>query len=186
MLLVKKIVKKYHNIFFNIKLKLNKVQYGQKIRGNRVVFTNHGRIILGNNISLNSYPGGERVVTGIHSYFKDSVVKIGNNCNLNGTMIYCREKVTIGSDCMFGPGAKIIDNDSHRVSIDRYERIKAPISKAIYISDNVWIGANSLILKGVTIGENSIVAAHSVVTKDIPKNTLFAGNPAKFIKDLNQ
>ncbi len=141
---------------------------------------------MGDNVLLNSYPGGELYSTGIHAYLKDSMVKIGSYCDLQGTVIHCREKVTIGSYCMFGPGVKIIDNNSHRISIDRDERMKAPIGKAININDNVWVGTNSLILKGVTIGENAIVAAHSVVTKDIPKNTLFAGNPAKLIKHLDK
>ncbi len=85
---------------------------------------------------------------------------------------------------MFGPGSKIVDNDSHRVSIDVEERRKLPNSAPILIEENVWVGMNSLILKGVTIGKNSIVAAHSVVTKHVPENVLVAGNPAKIIKNL--
>lgn len=186
MKVIKKIFKIYYYIFFRIKLKIYNVHHGKNIRGNRVVFTNNGKIILGKNISLNSYPSGEIIVTGIHAYLTDSFVSIGDNCNLNGTMIYCREKVIIGSDCMFGPGVKIIDNDSHRISIDVNERRKPPISKEIIIDNNVWIGSGSIILKGISIGENSIVAAHSVVTKDIPKNTLVAGNPAQIIRPLKK
>ena len=163
-----------------------KIEYGKAVKGNRVVFTNNGTISIGNNVLLNSYPGGELVSTGIHAYFSYSKVIIGQNCILNGTMIYCRSRVTILANCMFGPGVKIIDNDSHRVSINSSERRKAPITIPVCINENVWVGANSLILKGVTIGENSIIAAHSVVTKDIPKNTLVAGNPAKVIRELKK
>ena len=56
--------------------------------------------------------------------------------------------------------------------------------KRVIIGKNVWIGMNSLILKNVTIGDNSIIGAGSVVVKDVPKNTIAAGNPAKVIKDL--
>lgn len=182
--LLDKIIKVYHYILFIIKLKIYKVKYGDRIRGNRVVLKNEGTIILGNKVSLNSYPSGELYTTGIHTYGKKSLVKIGNNCNLNGTTIYSRKKVIIGDYCMFGPGVKIIDNNSHRISIDIEERRKSPESKEIIIENNVWIGSNSLILKGITIGENSIVAAHSVITKDIPKNVLVAGNPAVIIKNL--
>ncbi|MBC8770466.1 acyltransferase [Arenibacter sp. BSSL-BM3] len=87
---------------------------------------------------------------------------------------------------MFGPGTKIVDNDSHRISIDINERRKAPKSNPIIIEDNVWIGMNSLVLKGVCIGKNSIVAAHSVVTKNVPENVLVGGNPAKIIKTLTK
>ncbi|MCE0555601.1 acyltransferase [Motilimonas sp. E26] len=86
---------------------------------------------------------------------------------------------------MFGPGCKIVDNDSHRTSIDVMKRREPPESSPIIIRNNVWVGMNSLILKGVEIGENSIVAANSVVTKSVPKNTLVAGNPARIIKKLD-
>ena len=87
---------------------------------------------------------------------------------------------------MFSPGSKLVDNDSHRISIDISERRKPPNSAPIIIHDNVWVGMNSLILKGVEIGQNSIVAAHSVVTRNVPENTLVAGNPAKIIKTLTK
>lgn len=87
---------------------------------------------------------------------------------------------------MFGPGTKIVDNDSHRISIDVIERRKTPNSAPIIIGDNVWVGMNALILKGVEIGENAIVAAYSVVTKNVPENTLVAGNPAKILKTLTK
>jgi maltose O-acetyltransferase len=85
---------------------------------------------------------------------------------------------------MIAPGTKIIDNDSHRVTTDQNERWKDPDSKPIVIKDNVWICMDSLILKGVTIGENSVVAARSVVTRDIPPNSLAAGIPAKVVRKL--
>ena len=61
---------------------------------------------------------------------------------------------------------------------------KPAVRKPINIGNNVWTGMNSLILKGVSIGENSIIAAHSVVTKDVPDNVIVGGNPAKILKQL--
>lgn len=58
--------------------------------------------------------------------------------------------------------------------------------KPVKIGRNVWIGSNSTILPGVTVGDNAVIGAGSVVTKDIPENTVFAGNPAKFIKNIGE
>jgi acetyltransferase-like isoleucine patch superfamily enzyme len=183
-MLVSKLFKIPNLILLHLKLKLYGVVYGQKVRGNRVVLKNVGKIKIGNRVSLNSYPGGEPYRTGLQTHCREAIISIGNDCNLNGTMIHCRTSVKIGSYCMFGPGSKIVDNDAHRVSIDVAKRRKPPKSAQISIEDNVWVGMNSLILKGVTIGKNSIIAAHSVVLKNVPENVLVAGNPAKLIKNL--
>lgn len=180
------ILKILYRLILYINLKTHNVVCGKRIRGNRVVLKNLGKIKVGNKVSLNSFPEGEPFRTGLLTHCKDAIISIGNECNLNGTMIHCRTSVTIGEYCMFGPGSKIIDNDSHRISIDIDERRKSPNSAPILIEDNVWIGMNSLILKGVTIGRNSIVAAHSVVTKNVPVDTLVAGNPAKIIKKITK
>ncbi|MDY7037890.1 MAG: hypothetical protein SV375_17230 [Thermodesulfobacteriota bacterium] len=87
---------------------------------------------------------------------------------------------------MFGPGVIICDNDSHNTStapaIRRAGRIK---EIPVIIDSNVWVGMHSLIMKGVHIGENSIVTPKSVVIKDVPGNTIVGGNPAKFIKKID-
>lgn len=181
-----KLLKLWFWLLLHIQARSNRVKYGKGLRGNRVILKNKGKIILGNNVNLNSYPDGDLYKTGLITYLPDSKIIIGNNCNLNGTMIHSNISVKIGNHCMFGPGTKIIDNDSHRISIDISERRKPPVRKPIEIGDNVWVGMNSLILKGVKINDNSVVAAYSVVTKDVPKNVLIAGNPAKIIKHLNE
>lgn len=167
-----------------LKLKKAKVIYGKKTYGNSFYIHNRGTIILGEKVFLNSKPNGSSFVTSINTYFIDSKVEIGNNCRLNGTIIHCNLHIKIGNNCLFGPGTVIVDNDSHRISIDYDERIKPPVMMPIVINDNVWVGMNCIILKGVTIGENSIVAAGSIVTKDVPSNVLCAGIPAKVIKML--
>ena len=181
---IKKLIKIPHLVILSMKLKFYGVKYGKKLRGNRVYIKNSGTIIIGDRVSLNSYPGGELYKTGLQAHCKDAKIVISSNCILNGTMVHCRELVVIEDYCLFGPGTVICDNDSHRVSIDILKRREPPNSAPIIIRKNVWIGMNSLILKGVTIGENSIIAAHSVVTKDIPRNTLAGGNPAIIIKTL--
>jgi acetyltransferase-like isoleucine patch superfamily enzyme len=181
---MKKIIKAWYLFFLHLKAINQGVSYGKALRGNRVVISNKGKITLGNNVSLNSYPDGDLYITGLNTYFNDSEIIIGNDCNLNGTMIHSNISVNIGDYCMFGPGTKIVDNDSHRISLDIIERRKPAVRIPISIGNNVWVGMNSLILKGVNIGENSIVAAYSVVTKDVPKNVIVGGNPARIIKQI--
>ena len=91
-----------------------------------------------------------------------------------GTRIYVGEKVTIGKHVRIGWGSLIMDSDYPLLSGQKIE----PIS----IHDNVWIGCRSVILKGVTIGHDSVIAAGAVVTKDVPPNTIVAGNPAQIVK----
>ena len=112
------------------------------------------------------------------------------------TLISCTESIEIGSMTMIAHGVQIFDNDSHPLNSQEREfdyliitnqksgdRPKINTSP-IKIGNNVWIGFNSIITKGVSIGDRSIVAAGSVVTKDVPANTLVAGNPAKIIREV--
>ena len=104
---------------------------------------------------------------------------------LNGTTIVSKNKIEIGKDTIVGPNTIIIDHDGHNIwpPDTRYETKGK--SSPIIISKNVWIGMNCTILKGVQIGEGSVIAAGSVVVKDCEKNTLYAGNPAKKIRKID-
>ena len=100
-----------------------------------------------------------------------------------GVRIMAANKIEIGDACMIAHGAYISDADWHGI----YDRAK-PVgrTKPITLKDNVWIGDSAIICKGVTIGKNSIIGAGSVITKDVPDNAIYAGNPAKFIKNLDE
>ena len=110
-------------------------------------------------------------------------IKVGNYCLINpGVRMSSAESITIGDSCMFAMNAYLSDADWH----DLQHRIFAPGNHAgITLSNNVWVGDGALICKGVNIGENSIVGASSVVTKDVPDNVIVAGNPAKVIRSLD-
>ena len=128
----------------------------------------------------------------------DAHVCIGDFTLLVGALITADTSVDIGSHCLISWGVGIADSDFHPVSaaqrmIDaealapyfegRPERPLAAVrSRPVKIGDNVWIGMNAIVLKGVTIGDGSVVAAGAVVTKDVPAGTIVAGNPARFIK----
>lgn len=127
-------------------------------------------------------------------------IEIGNNAKVgNGTQILCVDGVTIGDYTTVTQNVKIVDNNNHPVNPDfrRFMRTTPHGSNArswihadhkpVIIGENCWIGENSRIQKGVTIGDNSIVAACSVVTKNVPANSIAAGNPAKIVKiDIDQ
>lgn len=111
--------------------------------------------------------------------YPDGVVKIGNNTYIAGNAnIGCASEISIGNDCAISWNVTIIDSDFHSWSL---EGIKKEMTMPIIIENHVWIGNNAIILKGVTIGEGSIVGAGSVVTRSIPPHSLAAGNPARII-----
>lgn len=112
---------------------------------------------------------------------------IGNNVGISQTALICHKKIIIGDNVKIGGGVSVYDTDFHSLDpeIRKSENdIKNRIEKPIHIKDNAFIGAHSIVLKGVTIGENSIIGAGSVVTKSVPDNQIWAGNPAKFIRDI--
>ena len=100
-----------------------------------------------------------------------------------GTNLRCAKKITIGKSTMIASDVTITDSDWHGI-YDRTDYVASP--KEIVISENVWIGERALILKGSKIGKNSIIGAGSVVTGEIPPNCVYAGNPAKHVKDLDK
>lgn len=119
-------------------------------------------------------------------------IEIGDNTCLNGVSITAYKKVTIGKNCQIASCTFIADTDFHPVDANIREReaigYRIDYNKVakgeVNIADNVWIGWGCIILKGVTIGNNSIVAAGSVVIDDVPPNVLVAGNPASIKKEM--
>ncbi len=110
-------------------------------------------------------------------------ISIGNYALITpGVRISASDLIEIGDSCMIASGAYITDSDWHGI-YDRIERNTEP--RPIRIGNNVWIGDRATILKGVTIGDNSIVGASAVVSHDVPANVVVAGNPARVVKQLD-
>ncbi|MGO2498849.1 MAG: acyltransferase [Vibrio litoralis] len=161
--------------------------------GNSVCFNglpiirNKGTFIMGDNVTFNASLfanplSSNRFTVSVN---KSGKLLIGNNTGLSSCTIYCRNEIVIGNNVRIGAGTSILDTDFHSIDLKtRLSRGDLGISKKISIDDGVFIGANCMILKGVTIGENSVVGAGSVVAKSIPKNSIWAGNPAVEIRKL--
>jgi len=114
-------------------------------------------------------------------------IEIGDNFGISGSTIYSFESIKIGKNATIGANCKIIDNDFHpldaekrRLGLNKEFTRRSPIE----IGDNCFIGMNSIILKGTTIGNNVIVGAGSVVQGKFPDNCIIAGNPARIIRKI--
>ncbi len=107
---------------------------------------------------------------------------IGDNCGFTSASITSFNQINIGNNVIVGANAIITDSDWHSLSpANRSDNVR---NSPIHIEDNVWIGANSIVLKGVTIGQNTVIGAGSIVVKSIPANVIAAGNPCKVIRKL--
>lgn len=117
---------------------------------------------------------------------KKAKIKIGDRVGISGATIYAWEGIEIGDDTRIGANVKIVDTDFH--PIDPIERLKgnndAAKSKPIRIGKNVFIGMNSLILKGSTIGDNCVVGGGTVLSGTFEDNCVIAGNPARVIRKI--
>lgn len=161
--------KEIKNFFY--KTKFNRICKGLKIKGWPII-QNDGKIIAGRNLYLKSNSQKIEILAE-----KNSEIHFGDNVFINdGTIIYSLKKISIGNNVLIGNRVLIYDSDWHGISGNIIK------TEPVEIGNNVWIGAGTIILKGVLIGENSIIGAGSVVNKNIPKNSIYAGNPAKFIR----
>mgnify|MGYP006138619401 CR=1 FL=1 len=113
-----------------------------------------------------------------------ALIQVGDGTRINGASIHATSSITIGRNCLIASNVMILDSDGHGVAVADRERHN-PVAAPIVIEDDVWVGANAIVLKGVTLGRGSVVAAGSVVTRDVAPMTLVGGNPARFIKALD-
>lgn len=149
-----------------------------------------GKILIGKNTHVR----GELLL-----FAYGGEIHIGDNCYVGeGTRIWSGDRIFIGNDVLISHNVNIVDSNSHELNhVERSEGYKnlilhghpavkgSIITSPITINDHVWISFNVCLLKGVTVGEGAIVAAGSVVTKDVPAFTIVAGNPARVVKVLD-
>ena len=120
---------------------------------------------------------------------ENAVNEIDDNTALLNVIIASSKHISIGKNVNIGGGTKILDSDFHSLKYSLREKDGTEIhvnSLPITIKDGVFIGANVTIIKGVTIGEEAVIGIASVVTKNVPAGEIWAGNPARFIRKVNQ
>ena len=117
--------------------------------------------------------------------FRGKSITIGDNVGISGATLCAVEDIHIGNNLMIGSGAIITTTDSHPIHWEaRRLHAEPPASAQVVIGNDVFIGARSIILKGVTIGDGAVIGAGAVVTKSIPPRVIAAGNPARIIKEI--
>lgn len=114
-----------------------------------------------------------------------AIIKVGQRTRLNGVCISAQQKVIIGDDCQIACGVSIMDYNAHKTYFAP-RGVKPDYPNPVYIGNNVWIGINAIILKGTSIGDNSVVGAGAVVKGTFPPYSLIIGNPAQLAKTLDK
>ena len=176
-------IRVYHTILCRFKMMLWGIDYGRgcSFRGSTLFFRSPNSIIeIGDKCRFNSntrfnFRGiNHRCIL---QTIKGGHIRIGNNCGFSGVSIISGCKVSIGNNVLCGANVIIGDRNNHENIYGGFE--PTPVT----IEDNVWVGMNSVIMRGVTIGKNSIIGANSIVTKSIPANVIAVGSPCKVIKE---
>ena len=173
------------SVYMKIKLKIAGVKLGENVKFGGIAQVERfplSEIIIGNSCKFNSKSifnqrGIKQCI--IQTGKPGASIRIGNNCGFSGVSIVSDSSVLIGNNTTIGANTIIGDRDDHPEKLHTSH-------KNIIIGNNVFIGMHCLIMKGVKIGDNSIIGAGSIVTKDIPENVIAVGIPCKVIKDYNK
>lgn len=152
----------------------------------RAYFRRHpaSRIVIGDECGFNSSANSNLIGVNrpciISTLKQGAEIRIGHGCGFSGTVIGCATKVVLGDYVRCGANTLITDTDWH------FDDPRIQPDAPVIIGNNVWLGINVTVLKGVTIGENTLVGAGSIVTKNLPANIIAAGMPAKIIKRITE
>jgi len=177
-------------LVFKMKLRLNGVVFGKGLRTFNAVPSlqinrKSGKVLFGNNVTFNNYTDQSWNSKCKLYVLKGASLRIGDHSGMNGSMIFCANSITIGEYVNIGGGTRISDTNHHNLDWKKRRDPKTNLiakTAPIIIEDDVFIGANCYIGKGVTIGARTIIAAGSVVVKSIPSDCIAGGNPCRVIK----
>ncbi len=136
--------------------------------------------------NIHSNPLGPNHPVIITTWQAGAVIEIGSQFGMTGGVLCSAQQIIIGNRVIVGANCTITDTDFHPLDLQmRRNQPQDAFTAPVVIEDDVFIGMNCLILKGVTIGRGSVIGAGSVVTRSIPSNVVAAGNPAKVVRLLN-
>lgn len=178
--------------YFKMFMKFNKVQYGEHLNliGLPVIFKQKSaELTIGNDCLIKS-----DFLSNLVGLYQRTIIvareggkiHIGDNVGISGATIYSKSYIEIGNYTNIGGNVKILDHDFHPIDAEarKMNNMAMVGKKPIKIGENVFVGCNSIILKGTEIGDNSVVGAGSVVSGKFPADVVIAGNPARIIKRL--
>ncbi len=189
--------------WYKIIMKMTHVKYGKKLllKGMPVIYNKKGaELQIGENCVIKSSFMSNLVglysKTIIVTRAEGAKISIGNNVGISGATIYARKGITIGDNTCIGGNVKILDNDFHPIEWEERNRLlqdekggdvtELIPAKPISIGKNCFIGCNSIILKGTTLGDGCVVGAGAVVSGKFPDNSIIVGNPGKVIKRVGE
>lgn len=188
---LKKTYRLYSQLMTFIHFKGNKVSYSS-FRTHGIPFVNiekGAKLSFGEDFSMNNGMAGNQIGYISPCIFvakEKAQIKIGNHVGLSQTTIFAYADVTIDDYALLGGGVKIYTSDFHSLDYENRRNwivdCKNKVSKPVHIEESAFVGAGTIILKGVTIGARSIIGAGSVVAKNIPADCIAGGNPCKVIK----
>ena len=178
-----------------------KLGSGVTIRG-KFSIKGKGQVEIGNNCFFISFDNNSntiyvedssaRLTIADNCFFKSTTfliegkgqVEVGEHCYFNGTTIQSVDFVEFKRHCLVSD-AWLVDTDFHSIQINRRDPNVHAKTKPICVGENAWIGSQSMILKGVTIGKNSVIGAGTVVRQSVPENVVVIGNPQQIVKELD-
>ena len=172
-------------------LKGKGVRYGRNLQViGRLDIRGEGSVAIGDNFCFVSGESVNPICSNLHRCFytahPDARIVIGDNVGMSSTRIWVSRSLSVGDHVKIGGMVLIMDTDVHPMDAHaRRTTSEGTVSAPIVIEDDVWIGAHSIILKGVTIGARTVIGAGSVVTKSIPADCVAAGNPCRVIRSRN-
>jgi acetyltransferase-like isoleucine patch superfamily enzyme len=163
---------------------------GWRVFGRPILQRHRGsRIALGDGLTLRSWPRSNPLAPTapvvLSTRRADAAITVGDDCGFTGTTLVAAARISVGNRVLVGGNASIVDFDFHPLTPEgRAEDINAGAAAPIVIEDDVFVGMEALVLKGVTVGEGAVVGAGAVVTQDVPPRTVVAGNPATVVREL--
>jgi acetyltransferase-like isoleucine patch superfamily enzyme len=170
--------------FWGVKVGRRLVCHGNVYINNRGIIDIGDDVILSSGWIANPVGSAQSMVFQVQ---KGAILRIGSKCGISNTVICCKQSIILKDGVFIGGGCSIYDNDFHSLYFkDRLSNQGNIKSLPIIIKQGAWVGGHCILLKGVTVGKNSVIGAGSIVTKNIADNVIAAGIPAKKIKKIVQ